>query len=347
METARGAVRGLRPSPACARARRRPVPALVPLAFALGLALPAALSADPPPTPASSDDLYDSAKQLFDQVAPPEVKEQVDFPSREQFDAFLAKLEAALRNGSLQDLAQYEPQARAVLAVLRASPETAGEADWLAARLDEIEAAGAIARTENTAAASQPTQPGPAPAPSAAPPAPAPPAALPREIPYYDVWYRRLRSRPEPPNAPELMPRLRSAFAAEGAPAGLAWLAEVESSLNPEARSPSGARGLYQLEASTAKSLGLSTFMPDERTDPDKSARAAARELVALRERFGSWPLAIAAYNVGEFRVSRALASRHADSYAAIASSLPAGTRMYVPKVCALVAVRTGRELEP
>ena len=80
------------------------------------------------------------------------------------------------------------------------------------------------------------------------------------------------------------MPRLRRAFAAEGVPPELAWLAEVESSFNPSARSPSGARGLFQLKADTARGLGLSTFLPDERTDPEKSARAAARKLRALRE---------------------------------------------------------------
>jgi membrane-bound lytic murein transglycosylase D len=90
----------------------------------------------------------------------------------------------------------------------------------------------------------------------------------------------------------------------------------------------------------------LSTFLPDERTDPEKSARAAARLLRGLKERFGSWPLAIAAYNAGAGRVGRALASRHADTFAGIASSLSAGTRVYVPEVCALVAARTGRMLE-
>jgi membrane-bound lytic murein transglycosylase D len=138
------------------------------------------------------------------------------------------------------------------------------------------------------------------------------------------------------------MPRLGPAFVAEGVPPQLAWLAEVESSLNPEARSPGGARGLFQLMPDTAHALGLSTFLPDERTDPEKSARAAARYLHTLFVKFGSWPLALAAYNAGEGRVSRLLASRGASDFAGVSSALPAETRMYVPKVCALVAVRTG-----
>lgn len=92
----------------------------------------------------------------------------------------------------------------------------------------------------------------------------------------------------------------------------------------------------------TAKGLGLSTFLPDERTDPEKSARAAARYLKMLHGKFGDWPLAFAAYNAGEGRVARELAARRAKTFAGIAGSLPAETRMYVPKVCALVATRTG-----
>jgi membrane-bound lytic murein transglycosylase D len=95
----------------------------------------------------------------------------------------------------------------------------------------------------------------------------------------------------------------------------------------------------------TAHNLGLSLFLPDERTDPEKSARAAAHYLRILHDRFGSWPLALAAYNAGEGRVSRLLAERKAADFAGIAAALPAETRMYVPKVCALVAVRTGTVL--
>jgi membrane-bound lytic murein transglycosylase D len=287
------------------------------------------------------EDLYSSAKQLFDQYAPPEVKQQYDFPSREQFNQFLVKLQAALDGGSLGELAQYAPQAHQVLAVLRTMPDQADLADWLQSRLDEVDEAQAIASEAPSPAPAPVRVPGPA---VVIPPvsvgeAPAPARV---DIPYYDRWVEKLRDRPEPSRAAALMPVLRRAFSEEGVPPELAWLAEVESTMNPSARSPAGARGLFQLKAETARGLGLSTFLPDERTDPAKSAHAAARNLGALGRKFGSWPLAIAAYNAGEGRVGRILAARHADSFAAIASSLPAGTRMYVPKVCALVAVRTG-----
>jgi membrane-bound lytic murein transglycosylase D len=307
------------------------------LALLLG-ALPS-LVADGPspqapvqPAPADDGDTYEAAKQLFDTFAPPEVKQQYEFPSREKFEAFSAALQAALDGDSFEELAKYEPQARDLLAVLRASPGSADYADWLAARLDELDVARIIAGTETAHA----------PLPKAIP---APGTTAPA-MPYYDLWRRRFEHRPPPANAAALMPVLRAAFTEEGAPPELAWLAEVESSLNPNARNPSGARGLYQLKAATAKGLGLSTFLPDERTDPAKSAHAAARLLRTLKERFGSWPLAIAAYNAGEGKVSRALASQHASSFAGISSALPAGTRIYVPEVCALVAARTGMNLE-
>jgi hypothetical protein len=66
----------------------------------------------------------------------------------------------------------------------------------------------------------------------------------------------------------------------------------------------------------TAHALGLATFLPDERTDPQKSARAAGHYLRSLFDKFGSWPLALAAYNAGEGRVSRLLASRGATDFA-------------------------------
>jgi len=307
---------------------------LLPLC-ALAAAGPA-LGAEPTAPAASApseEDLYQAGKSLFDQFAPPEVKEQVDFPSRQQFDAFFARLQQTLDTGDLQAVAAYEPQARAVLALLRNQPGLSDYATWLSARLEEMDEARQI---------TQSPAPTPAPPHAAVGPGGHRPATGLVDIPYYDRWLRRLRTRPAPANAPELMPRLRAAFIDEGVPPELAWLAEVESSLDPRALSPAGAKGLFQLKAGTAHDLGLSTFLPDERTDPAKSAHAAARELRALDEKFGSWPLAFAAYNAGEGRIGRALKASHAQDYAGIAASLPAETRMYVPEVCALIKVRTG-----
>ena len=293
---------------------------------------------------------YDAAKDLFDQYAPPEVKEQYEFPSFDDFNTFATKLQAALDGGSLQNLAAYEPQAKAALAYLRQSPDTQDYADWLAGRIDEIDAARQIMEIERQPAPVNPPSPGvrrPTPPPKVVPSPGSTPKVVPvpsahPAIPYYALWLQRVKGRSPPANSAEIMPVLRKAFAAEGVPPDLAWLAEVESSLNPKAHNPSGARGLFQLMPDTAKGLGLSTFLPDQRTDPEKSAHAAAHYLAALHSKFGSWPLAIAAYNAGENRVSKLLAANRATDFAGIASSLPAGTRMYVPEVCALVATRTG-----
>jgi membrane-bound lytic murein transglycosylase D len=286
--------------------------------------------AEPPtPTPTgSSDDLYETGKQLFDQFAPPEVKEQYEFPSKDDWDRFAARLQRALQGDSLEDLAGLLPEARAALVALRAMPGNEDYADWLELRIDEIEAAKLAVASAGTPAPSRPGIADPS-----------------SRIPNYGLWLGRERGRPEPSGAAALMPRLESAFAAEGVPPQLAWMAEAESNLIPSARSPVGAKGLFQLMPSTAHALGLATFLPDERTDPEKSARAAAHYLHSLFEKFGSWPLALAAYNAGEGRVSRLLSSRGATDFAGVSSALPAETRMYVPKVCALVALRTGMQL--
>jgi membrane-bound lytic murein transglycosylase D len=277
--------------------------------------------------PLSSDQLYETGKMLFDQYAPPEIKEQYEFPAKEQWDEFAAKLQRALDSNSFEELAEYEPQARAALTTLRALPGYEDYADWLEERLDLIQAA-------KLAGQQPPSKPAPP------PPGPGRPAAP--ALPYYDLWRQRLRGRPVPAQAAALLPTLRAAFAAEGVPVELVWLAEVESTFNPNARSPSGAKGLYQLMPDTAKALGLSTWLPDERANPEKSAQAAARRLRSLYEKFGDWPLALAAYNAGEGRVSRALIAQKATTFSEIARTLPVETRLYVPKVCATVALRTG-----
>ena len=283
----------------------------------------------PTPAPAGADDLFNLGQQLFDQYAPPEVKDQYRFPTKDEWDGFAARLQHALDGNSLEELAKLEPEARAALVALRTLPGYEDYADWLALRIDEIDAA--------RLAVSRPAAPTPGP----------PGVRRPfSQVPHYDLWLDRERGRPVPTGAAELMPVLRAAFAAEGVPPELAWIAEAEATLNPAARSPSGARGLFQLMPDTAHALGLSTFMPDERTDPEKSARASARLLRELYSKFGSWPLALAGYNAGEGRVRRLLASSGASDFAGVASALPAETRMYVPKVCALVTVRTGASLE-
>lgn len=295
------------------------------------------------PAAADPDALYEIGQRLFEQLAPPEVKAQFEFPTKEKWEAFGARLQRALESDSLEELAVYLPEARLTLTALRAVPGYEDYADWLEQRIDEIEAADDVTKSGRPSAAPPPgpRPPVPVPAPKGGS-RPGPSTAQNLRVPYYDLWVARVSGRPVPERAAALMPGLRAAFAAEGVPAELAWLAEAESSLNPAARSPAGAKGLFQFMPETAQSLGLSTFLPDERTNPEKSGRAAARYLRTLHARFGDWPLALAAYNAGEGRVSRALTKKGVKDFAGVADALPAETRMYVPKVYALVALRAG-----
>ena len=297
--------------------------------LAAGALAAAAEAPTPMPTPAdNTDEILKAGQELFDQYAPQDVKDQFTFPTKDDWDRFAAKLQRALDGDSLSELYALEPEARAALEALRALPGYEDYADWLELRIDDMEAARLAAAQAVSPTPTLPSLRGPT-----------------SRIPLYDLWMSRERSRPVPATAAELMPLLRRAFKLEGVPPQLAWIAEAESSLNPGARSPAGAKGLFQLMPDTAHSLGLSTYFPDERSDPEKSARAAAHYLHLLFVKFASWPLALAAYNAGEGRVSRLLASRGATDFEGVSSALPAETRMYVPKVCALVAVRTGTVL--
>jgi len=92
----------------------------------------------------------------------------------------------------------------------------------------------------------------------------------------------------------------------------------------------------------TAKSLGLRLDPEDEREHPERSARAAARLLRRLHGRFGSWPLALAAYNAGEGRIGAALRETQGQTFEDIAPALPVETRMYVPRVLEIIRLREG-----
>lgn len=286
-----------------------------------------------------ADALLEIGRQVFEAYAPDEIKEEFEFPTKQEWDEFAARLQSALESNDLRRLAAYEPEARAALLALRALPDYQDYADWLEERLDYITAA----QQAVVAPASKPRPPPSPPLPDKPAPSPAPtPLPVAPDIPSYALWLERMKTRAAPARALLLLPRVQKVFVEEGVPAELAWLAETESSFNPAARSPVGAKGLFQLMPETAKGLGLQTFLPDERTDPEKSARAAARYLRYLHGRFGDWPLALAAYNAGEGRVSRTLKKENAGTFAEIAGMLPAETRMYVPKALATIEVRAG-----
>jgi membrane-bound lytic murein transglycosylase D len=159
------------------------------------------------------------------------------------------------------------------------------------------------------------------------------------------VWEKRVAQRPLPKGAEQLVPKLKKVFANEGVPTQLVWLAEVESSFDRRAKSPVGAAGLFQLMPVTAKRFGLSRWPFDQRYQIEPSAQAAAQYLKVLYKQFRDWPLAVAAYNAGEGRVSKLMDKHKAQSFDALAPYLPAETQMYVPRVEATVQLREGTKL--
>lgn len=154
------------------------------------------------------------------------------------------------------------------------------------------------------------------------------------------VWSKRQGKTPMPVRADTLIPLLKQAFSEEGIPQQLAWLAEVESTLDPAAVSRSGATGLFQFKREAAARFDLIHANADHRSVPDKSARAAARYLAHLYSRLGDWTLAIAGYNAGEGCVERLMKQHKATSYEAIAPHLPPQTQVYVIKVMTILTQR-------
>ncbi len=127
-------------------------------------------------------------------------------------------------------------------------------------------------------------------------------------------------------------------FKEEGIPQDLIYLAEAESGFHPLALSRAGARGMWQFMASRASGYGLQrNWWVDERQDPEKATRAAARHLKDLYNQFGDWYLAMAAYNSGPGTVQHAVQrTGYADFWELYRRNvLPAETRNYVPIILA------------
>jgi membrane-bound lytic murein transglycosylase D len=150
---------------------------------------------------------------------------------------------------------------------------------------------------------------------------------------------------------PQYEPMISTKLRARGMPQDLIYLAMIESGFNPQARSLAGAAGIWQLVPETARRYGLFVNETvDDRLDPEGSTEAALSYLAALHERFGSWYLAVAAYNTGENRVGRIMveetgSERGSDAdYYRIWDRLPGETRDFVPVMIA--AARISKEPE-
>jgi soluble lytic murein transglycosylase-like protein len=141
-------------------------------------------------------------------------------------------------------------------------------------------------------------------------------------------------------------PLVRDALRRHGAPAELMYLPLIESEFVETAVSHAGAAGMWQFMPGTGRLYGLEvSAYVDERKDPVRSTDAAIRHLVDLHRQFGSWHLALAAYNAGPVRVEREL-RRHAAGargderlYWRIRPHLPRETRNYVPLFLAATGI--------
>jgi len=121
-------------------------------------------------------------------------------------------------------------------------------------------------------------------------------------------------------------------------PEDIVFLSLIESGFNPYAYSIARAVGPWQFISSTAKKYGLVIdWWRDERRDPVKSTEAAANYLKDLYEIFGSWNLAMAAYNAGEGKILRALNRSKSDDYWSLLTTrhIKRETKEYVPRFIA------------
>jgi peptidoglycan lytic transglycosylase D len=139
------------------------------------------------------------------------------------------------------------------------------------------------------------------------------------------------------------LPMIQDVFAAEGIPLDLAYVPLIESAFKPSALSRASARGVWQFMRPTANEQGLRTnWFIDERADPEKATRAAARYLKSLYYMFDDWHLALASYNGGPGRVQRAIERAGTSDFwelTATSTYLPRETREYVPMILAAIII--------
>jgi membrane-bound lytic murein transglycosylase D len=133
----------------------------------------------------------------------------------------------------------------------------------------------------------------------------------------------------------------------KGLPEDLVFLPIVESGFNPNAYSRARAVGPWQFIAATGKRYGLVIdWWRDERKDPVKSTQAAAEYLKDLYKMFGSWNLALAAYNAGEGRISKALKRSDTNNYWDLLNTkqIRSETKEYVPRYIAATMIASTPE---
>ena len=146
----------------------------------------------------------------------------------------------------------------------------------------------------------------------------------------------------------QVRPIIERIFREESVPLDLMYLAQVESFFKPTAYSKAQAKGIWQFNKNTALQYGLRvTNDVDERSDPEKSTRAAAHYLKDLHETFKDWTLVLAAYNWGGGRVKRLIRQSGINDFwelVALGQTLPKETKNHIPLIHASIILARNPE---
>lgn len=139
------------------------------------------------------------------------------------------------------------------------------------------------------------------------------------------------------------LPMMQKIFAEEGLPLDLAYLAMVESGFNDKAYSWAHAVGPWQFIESTGQRYGMkNNWWQDERRDPEKATRAAARFLADLYAAFdGDWYLAVPSYNAGPGKLRQAIKKYQTRDFWELCRGnyLQTETKNYLPKLLAVIMI--------
>ncbi len=141
---------------------------------------------------------------------------------------------------------------------------------------------------------------------------------------------------------------IRRVLAEHSLPQDLQYVAMIESGYDPVARSAADAHGMWQFVKQAAQYYGLRVdHWVDERLDPERSTQAAALFMRDLYDRFGSWELAFAAYNMGYSGLLRSIRKYNSNDYWTLShleAGLPFETSLYVAKIMAMSVVANNPE---
>lgn len=144
-------------------------------------------------------------------------------------------------------------------------------------------------------------------------------------------WYRR---------SGRWSSMVREVFRRHGLPEDLLWVAAIESSFSPTERSSAGAVGLWQFMPAGGRVYGLrQNRWIDERRNPERSTEAVALYFSDLHQRFRSWDLVLAAFNMGWAGLEKAIVKNGTNDYWTLSeteNALPFGTTIYVAKALAV-----------